>query len=79
VAQVLYPGLGNDPGHSIAKRQMSGGFGGMLSIRVKGGREAALAGVVNDIRTIGTNLPFSQLRAKSATTDVAIGPQRATM
>jgi cystathionine gamma-synthase len=43
VAQVLYPGLGNDPGHTIAKRQMSGGFGGMLSIRVKGGREAALA------------------------------------
>ena len=43
VAQVLYPGLGNDPGHTIAKRQMSGGFGGMLSIRVQGGREAALA------------------------------------
>ena len=43
IEQVLYPGLGNDPGHAIAKRQMSGGFGGMLSIRVKGGREAALA------------------------------------
>src|SRR5882672_2475430 len=43
VAQVLYPGLGNDPGHAVAKRQMSGGFGGMLSIRVQGGREAALA------------------------------------
>ncbi len=43
VAQVLYPGLGNDPGHAVASRQMSGGFGGMLSIRVVGGREAALA------------------------------------
>jgi cystathionine gamma-synthase len=43
VLQVLYPGLGNDPGHAVAKRQMSGGFGGMLSIRVAGGREAALA------------------------------------
>jgi len=43
VVQVLYPGLGNDPGHAAARRQMSGGFGGMLSIRVKGGREAALA------------------------------------
>jgi cystathionine gamma-synthase len=43
IEQVLYPGLGNDPGHGIAKLQMSGGFGGMLSIRVKGGREAALA------------------------------------
>jgi cystathionine gamma-synthase len=43
VEQVLYPGLGNDPGHAVARRQMSGGFGGMLSIRVKGGRAAALA------------------------------------
>jgi cystathionine gamma-synthase len=43
VAHVLYPGLGNDPGHAIARRQMSGGFGGMLSLRVRGGGEAALA------------------------------------
>jgi cystathionine gamma-synthase len=43
VAQVLYPGLGNDPGHAIARRQMTGGFGGMLSIRVAGGRAVALA------------------------------------
>ncbi|MGE0117169.1 MAG: PLP-dependent aspartate aminotransferase family protein [Dongiaceae bacterium] len=43
ITQVLYPGLGNDPGHAVASRQMSGGFGGMLSIRVRGGRAAALA------------------------------------
>jgi cystathionine gamma-synthase len=42
VAQVLYPGLPQHPGHAIAKRQMSGGFGGMLSIRVKGGEAAAI-------------------------------------
>jgi cystathionine gamma-synthase len=42
VEAVLYPGLGNDPGHAVAKRQMSGGFGGMLSVRVKGGRAGAL-------------------------------------
>jgi cystathionine gamma-synthase len=41
--QVLYPGLPSHPGHAIARRQMSGGFGGMLSIRVAAGREAALA------------------------------------
>ncbi|KAI5913442.1 PLP-dependent aspartate aminotransferase family protein [Thauera sp. 2A1] len=41
VAQVLYPGLASDPGHAIAARQMNGGFGGMLSIRVKGGEAAA--------------------------------------
>ena len=40
---VLYPGLPGHPGHDIAVRQMRGGFGGILSIRVKGGREAAVA------------------------------------
>jgi cystathionine gamma-synthase len=39
---VLYPGLPGFAGHELAKRQMTGGYGGMLSLRVKGGREAAL-------------------------------------
>jgi len=39
---VIYPGLPSHPGHEIAKRQMDGGFGGMLSIHVKGGAEGAL-------------------------------------
>ena len=43
VAHVLYPGLPDHPGHAIAARQMQGGFGGMLSIRVKGGEAAAIA------------------------------------
>ncbi len=42
LAAVLYPGLAGHPGHSIAARQMRGGFGGMLSLRVAGGREGAL-------------------------------------
>ncbi|MGH9443414.1 MAG: trans-sulfuration enzyme family protein [Thermoanaerobaculia bacterium] len=42
VEAVHYPGLPSHPGHSIAARQMRG-FGGMLSIRVRGGREAAIA------------------------------------
>jgi cystathionine gamma-synthase len=40
---VLYPGLAGHPGHAVAARQMAGGFGGMLSIRVKGGEQAAIA------------------------------------
>jgi cystathionine gamma-synthase len=40
--EVLYPGLPDFPGHTIAARQMQGGFGGMLSIRVKGGEAAAI-------------------------------------
>ena len=43
VAEVLYPGLADHPGHAIAARQMQGGFGGMLSLRVKGGEAAAIA------------------------------------
>ncbi|HEV2336372.1 MAG TPA: PLP-dependent aspartate aminotransferase family protein [Stellaceae bacterium] len=43
VAAVLYPGLPGHPGHRVAARQMTGGFGGMLSIRVKGGAAAAIA------------------------------------
>jgi cystathionine gamma-synthase len=35
VARVLYPGLPDFPGHALAKKQMSG-FGGMLTIEVKG-------------------------------------------
>ena len=42
IASVLYPGLPNHPGHAVAARQMSG-FSGMLSIRVNGGEQAAIA------------------------------------
>jgi cystathionine gamma-synthase len=47
VRAVLYPGLPDFPGHAIAARQMNGGFGGMLSIRVKGGEQAAIATAAN--------------------------------
>lgn len=46
LAQVCYPGLEGDPGHTVASRQMQGGYGGMLSLRMKGGSEAALAMIV---------------------------------
>jgi cystathionine gamma-synthase len=42
IDRVLYPGLPSHPQHIIAKKQMKGGYGGMLSILVKGGREPAL-------------------------------------
>ena len=40
VRQVLYPGLAEHPGHDVAARQMRG-FGGMVSVRMRGGAEAA--------------------------------------
>ena len=42
VAQVIYPGLAEHPGHAIASRQMKR-YGGMISFRVHGGEAAALA------------------------------------
>lgn len=44
ITRVHYPGLPGDPGHMIARRQMSA-FGAMLSLRVGGGRDAALRAV----------------------------------
>ena len=43
VSVVLYPGLPHHAGHAVALRQMHGGFGGMLSIRIKKGEAAAIA------------------------------------
>ena len=40
VSTVLYPGLPSHPGHEIAAKQMRD-FGGMVSVRMRGGRRAA--------------------------------------
>lgn len=42
VERVYYPGLPSHPGHALAASQMSG-FGGMLSVALRGGAEAAIA------------------------------------
>ena len=42
VTQVRYPGLPSHPGHEVAAKQMRD-FGGMVSFRVRGGVEAAVA------------------------------------
>jgi cystathionine gamma-synthase len=47
IGAVLYPGLQAHPGHAVAARQMRGGFGGMLSVRVAGGEAAAIATAAN--------------------------------
>ena len=44
VEEVLYPGLPGFPGHAVAARQMHGGFGGMLSIRVRGAKNGSVTG-----------------------------------
>jgi len=43
VERVFYPGLETHPGHELARKQMRGGYGAMLSFCVRGGREEAFA------------------------------------
>lgn len=45
VATVHHPGLPGHPQHELARRQMPGGFGGMVSFELEGGRQAAHATV----------------------------------
>jgi cystathionine gamma-synthase len=52
IERVLYPGLPSHPQHSLAQRQMAGGFGGLLSFQVRGGADQALA-IAGRLRLIG--------------------------
>ncbi|GGF03547.1 methionine gamma-lyase [Aliidongia dinghuensis] len=42
VAAVHYPGLASAPQHDLARRQMPGGFGGMIAFELEGGFDAGL-------------------------------------
>ncbi len=57
VERVLYPGLQSHPGHEIARRQMGSGFGGMLSVCVKGG----MAETGRFVRALQLFLPATSL------------------
>ncbi|MBB6627009.1 cystathionine gamma-synthase [Nocardioides sp. KIGAM211] len=56
VAQVIYPGLAEHPGHEVAVRQMKR-FGGIVSFRVKAGEQAALDACAKaEVFTLGESL-----------------------
>ena len=42
IEKVFYPGLASHKNHAVAKKQMTNGFGSIMSILVKGGEQAAL-------------------------------------
>jgi cystathionine gamma-synthase len=42
IEKIYYPGLSNHPNHEIARTQMNGSFGSMISIQVRGGEKEAL-------------------------------------
>lgn len=81
IEDVYYPGLPSHPGHDIAQQQMSL-FGGMLSVRVKGGQKAALDFVANTkIFTLAESLggveslieyPYSMTHASVAGTELEV-------
>jgi cystathionine gamma-synthase len=68
LSHVLYPGLASHPGHAVAAKQMAGGFGGMMSLRLKGG-EAAGKAFTNRLRifkqatSLGSVESFAEHRA----------------
>lgn len=43
IEKVFYPGLTTHLNHAIAKKQMTNGYGSILSVLIKGGREEAFA------------------------------------
>lgn len=42
IEKVFYPGLPSDPYHAMATKQMKNGFGAILSVLIKGGKEEAI-------------------------------------
>jgi O-acetylhomoserine/O-acetylserine sulfhydrylase len=48
---VLYPGLRANPYHQLAKQYLTNGFGGVLQVGIKGGKENA-AKFINNLKLV---------------------------
>jgi cystathionine gamma-synthase len=70
VARVLYPGLASHPQHEIAKRQMPGGFGGMLSFVLHGG--------YNQVKRFLPKLNYAHRAANLGAVETIVGPPATT-
>ncbi len=64
IDRVYYPGLESHPTHEIAKKQMHGGFGGMMSVDIKGGMDA--------VRTVMNNVKVFSLATSLGNVDSLI-------
>ena len=62
VARVSYPGLPSHPQHELARRQMPGGFGGMVCFDLKGGVEAG-ARLMNAVRVCSLAVSLGDARS----------------
>ncbi len=64
VDRVYYPGLESHPTHEIAKKQMHNGYGGMMSVDIKGGMDA--------VRTVMNNMKVFSLATSLGNVDSLI-------
>jgi cystathionine gamma-synthase len=69
VTEVFYPGLENHPGHTIARRQMSG-FGGVVSFAIEGGFDA--------VKSFLRRLRYAHLAANLGAVETVSGPPATT-
>jgi len=70
VLRVYYPGLETHTRHAVARKQMPGGYGGVLSFEVEGGLEAVTA--------ILPRLRYAYLAANLGQVDTVVGPPSTT-
>ena len=70
IEQVNYPGLETHHGHEIAKEQMPGGYGGMLSFAVKGG--------LDSIKKFLPKLKYAHMAANLGCVETVVGPPSTT-
>ena len=70
IEQVNYPGLETHHGHQIAKEQMPGGYGGMLSFAVKGG--------LDSIKKFLPKLKYAHMAANLGCVETVVGPPSTT-
>ncbi len=70
VLQVNYPGLESHPMHAVARKQMLGGFGGVLSFEIEGGLPAVFR--------VLPRLRFARMAANLGQVDTIVGPPSTT-
>ncbi len=70
VERVFYPGLPSHPQHEIARKQMPGGFGGMISFALKGGYEA--------VKAFLPRLRYAHRAANLGSVETIVGPPATT-
>jgi cystathionine beta-lyase len=80
ISRVYYPGLSSHAGHKIAKRQMPGGFGGMLSFEVKADGPKFISRLKLIRRAVSLGGVESTICSPAKTSHAKISPQeRASM